>query len=131
MTTIADGITTLITPTVGNGAAASSRAAPGAASSWLDTKAAAPNNFDGGTVGVSVQNGSAPGVPGTILVQWSPDNGVTIYDVGGIAGDLIANSFYSASIDISPSMRYIRVIGFGNTTNAVTFGATYSGTTRS
>ncbi|WP_036170363.1 hypothetical protein [Massilia sp. 9096] len=103
-----------------------------AAAGWLDTKAAAPNNFDSGVVGLSITNGtSAPGVPGSIVVQWSPDNGSTVYDLAGYAGDVVAGSTYSWSVDIPPGARYIRVIGFGNTTNPVTFGATYSGTSRS
>lgn len=133
MSTVTDTSVTLILGTnTGNGAAGSTRASPGVASAWLDTKAAAPNNFDGGVVGLSIANGaSAPGAPASIVAQWSPDNGTTVYDLAGFAGDIVANSNYSWTADVSPAMRYVRVIGFGNTTNPVTFGATYSGTARS
>lgn len=82
-------------------------------------------------MGLSVTNGSsAPGVAGTLLVQWSPDNGTTVYDYWGMGGDTVASSSNSQTVWIDPGIRYIRVIGYGNTTNAVTFGATFSGVTR-
>lgn len=109
-----------------SGAAGSSKTAPGASSGWIDTGAA-----DGGDMGLSILNGaSAPGVPPTLLIQWSPDNGTTVYDYQPYGGDTVASSTNTTTVWIDPGLRYVRVIGYGNTTSAVTFGATFSGVTR-
>lgn len=111
--------------------AGSSKTTPGASSGWIDLGSGTAGAYDGGDMGLSVTNGaSAPGNPGTILIQWSPDNGTTIYDLWGMGGDTIASSVNSNTIWLDPAMRYVRVIGYGNTTSAVTFGATFSGVTR-
>lgn len=109
-----------------SGVAASTKTSPGASSGWIDLGV-----YDGGDMGLSVSNGTtAPSTVGTILIQWSPDNGTTIYDYWSMGGDLVNSSVNTASIYIDPAVRYVRVIGYGNQTNAVTFGATYSGVTR-
>lgn len=110
------------------GAAGSTKTAPGANSGWIDL--GAPTSYDGGDMGLSVTNGTAPGAAGSILIQWSPDNGVTIYDYWAMAGDLVTGSTNTATIWIDPGLRYVRVIGYGNTTNPVTFAASFSGVTR-
>ena len=114
-----------------SGAAGSSKASPGANSGWIDTGSNSANAADGGDMGLSITNGSsAPGVAPTILLQWSPDNGATVYDYQAFGGDTIASSINTTTVWVDPGMRYLRVIGYGNTTNAVTFGATFSGVTR-
>lgn len=108
------------------GAAGSTKAAPGASSGWKDLGV-----YDGGNIGLSITNGaSAPGAAPTILIQVSPDNGVTVYDYWAMGGDITASSVNTASPWLDPGFRYVRVIGYGNTTNAVTFGADFSGVTR-
>jgi hypothetical protein len=114
-----------------NGAAGSTKATAsagtsGANSGWKDFSA-----YDGGNIGLSITNGSsAPGVAPTILVQVSPDSGVTVYDYWAMGGDTTASSVNTATIWLDPGFRYGRVIGFGNTTNDVKFGADFSGVTR-
>lgn len=107
-------------------AAGSTKTSPGAVSSWLDLGV-----YDGGDMGLSITNGSsAPGVPCTVLIQWSPDNGTTVYDYWTMAGDINNSSVNSNTIWIDPGLRYVRVIGYGNTTNSVTVSAVFSGITR-
>lgn len=107
-------------------ALSSTKAAPNVSSGWIDLGA-----YDGGDMGLSVVNsGSAPTTAGSILIQWSPDNGTTIYDYQPMAGDTTASSINTATIWIDPGLRYVRVIGYGNVGNNVTFGATFSGVTR-
>jgi hypothetical protein len=114
-----------------SGAAGTSKASPGASSGWIDTGSGTSTAADGGDMGLSITNGSsAPGVAPTLLVQWSPDNGVTVYDYQYFGGDVNASSINTTTVWIDPAIRYVRVIGYGNTTNAVTFGATFSGVTR-
>lgn len=124
MTTVTKTPVTLLNAVAG--AAGSTKAAPGASSGWIDLGAA-----DGGDMGLSISNGaSAPGVAPTLQIQWSPDNGVTVYDYQPFGGDLVASSVNTATFWVDPGIRYVRVIGYGNTTNPVTFGATFSGVTR-
>lgn len=102
-----------------SGAAASTKAAPGAIGAWIDCR-----TYYGGELGYSITNGaSAPGVAGTLLFQMSPDNGVTVFDYYPIAGDTIASSVTSGALVLDRGVMYIRAIGYGNTTNAVTFAA--------
>ncbi len=123
MTTVTKTPVTLLNAV--SGAAGSTKVAPGATSGWIDLGAA-----DGGDMGLSITNGTAPGVAPTILIQWSPDNGTTVYDYWAMGGDVTASSVNTATAWIDPGIRYVRVIGFGNTTNPCTFGATFSGVTR-
>lgn len=114
-------------------ASAGTKGAPGAAGAWIDISA-----YDGGDVGLSVLNGATgPGVAGNILIQNSPDNGTTVYDYWGCSGDTANYSaatgagLVNPTIKIDPGLKYIRVIGFGHTVNPVSYGATFTGVTRS
>lgn len=113
-------------------ASAGTKGSPGAAGPWTDVSA-----FDGGDVGLAIQNGGAVGAAGNILIQTSPDNGATVFDYWGFAGDLAA---YAAStlagmttntIKIDPGVKYIRVIGYGHSNNPVSYTAVFTGVTRS
>lgn len=116
-----------------SGAAGSTKGSPGATSGWVDV-----NAYAGGDMLLSILNGaSAPGAAGSLTIQASTDNGTTVADYYTLTGDTNA---YSAStqaglttqtIKIDDGIRYLRVIGWGNTTNAVTYNATFSGVTRS
>jgi len=124
MTTVTKTLVPLLAAVAG--AAGSSKASPGANSGWKDL-----GTYDGGNIGLSITNGaSAPGVAPTILIQVSPDNGATVYDYQGMGGDVSANSVNTSTIWLDPGFRYARVIGYGNSANAVTFGADFSGVTR-
>lgn len=102
-----------------SGAAASTKTSPGATGSWIDVRA-----YYGGELGYSITNGgSAPGVAGTLLFQVSPDNGTTVFDYQAFGGDTTASSVNTGSILLDRGVMYIRAIGYGNTTNAVTFAA--------
>lgn len=125
MTTVTKTPVTFLAAVSGTATGPTTKTAPGANSGWIDI-----GTYDGGDMGLSVTNGTAPGVAGSILIQWSPDNGTTIYDYWGIGGDLVTGSINTTTIWVDPGVRYVRVIGYGNTTNPVTFGATFSGVTR-
>lgn len=103
-------------------AAGTTKASPGATGSWLDLTAA----YGGDLSWRLVNGGSAPGVAATLLVQASPDNGSTFYDYATVGGDIIASSDNSGTIWIDQGIQYVRVIVFGNTTNAVTGSASLS-----
>ena len=101
-----------------SGAAGSTRAAPGVTGGWVDVRA-----YYGGELGWGVKNGgSAPTVAGSLLIQTSPDNGTTVFDYHLVGGDTVANSDTTNSISLGKAM-YIRVLGYGNATNAVTYSA--------
>ena len=59
----------------------------------------------------------------TALIQVSPDNGTTVFDYYAVAGDLVASSVNTYAIQLDQGVMYMRVIGYGNTTNAVTVAA--------
>lgn len=109
------------------GAGGTTKAAPGADSGWVDV-----SGIDGGTIGLKITNGaSAPSPAGNLLIQQSPDNGVTAYDYyGPLTSDTVASSDTSATIDLDPGVKYVRVIGYGNGTNPVTYTATLTEVTR-
>jgi hypothetical protein len=131
MTTVTKTPQAILAPTPG--AAGTTKGTPGADSGWIDLGGA-----DGGDLMVSILNGaSAPGVGGTLLIQASAyANGASPADYQPLGGDTNAYSsstgagLTSATIWIDPGVRAIRVIGYGNTTNPVTFGAVFSGITR-
>lgn len=101
------------------GAAGSTKASPGATGAWIDARA-----YYGGELGYSITNGgSAPGVAGTLLFQVSPDNGTTVFDYYAVAGDTTAGSVTTGAIVLDRGVMYVRAIGYGNTTNSVTFAA--------
>lgn len=102
------------------GAAGSTKSAPGATGGWIDCR-----TYYGGELGYSIVNGaSAPGTAGTLLFQASPDNGVTVFDYQLIVGaDTVASSVTTGSIILDRGVMYVRAIGYGNTTNGVTYAA--------
>lgn len=101
-----------------SGAAGSTKASPGATGSAIDCRA-----YYGGELGFTITNGgSAPGVAGTLLFQASPD-GTTWYDYQSFGGDTTASSVTTGSIILDRGVMYVRAIGYGNTTNAVTYAA--------
>lgn len=107
----------VLAPTAG--AAASTKAAPGAIGAWIDCR-----TYYGGELGYSITNGaSAPGAAGTLLFQVSPDNGVTVFDYQLAGGDTVASSVTSGAIILDRGVMYVRAIGYGNTTNPVSFAA--------
>lgn len=101
------------------GAAASTKAAPGATGAWINV-----TGVYGGDLGYSITNGAAaPGVPMTLLFQTSPDNGTTIFDYFPVAGDIVASSVTTGTIWLDQGVMYVRAIAYGNTVNAVTAAA--------
>lgn len=99
--------------------AGSTKASPGATGSWI-----ACSGYYGGDIGISITNGaSAPGAALTALIQVSPDNGTTVFDYYPVAGDVAASSVNTYTIKLDQGIMYMRVIGYGNTTNAVTVAA--------
>ena len=101
-----------------SGAAGTTKASPGATGSAIDCRA-----YYGGELSYSITNGaSAPGVAGTLLFQASPD-GTTWYDYYAAAGDTVASSVNTGTIILDRGVMYVRAIGYGNTTNSVTFAA--------
>lgn len=122
MTISKSKLTTPIAYSAGNCAAASTKASPGVNSGWVDIR-----TYDGADVGWRIVNGgSAPGVAPTLVVQQSPDNGTTVYDYAQVGGDTTASSDNSGSIYVDRAVMYVRIIGYGNTTNAVGMGADIS-----
>lgn len=103
-------------------AAGSSKASPGATGSWLDLTGA----YGGDLSWRLINGGSAPGVAPTLTVQASPDNGTTVFDYASVGGDIIASSDNSGTIWIDQGIQYVRVIAYGNTTNAITASASLS-----
>lgn len=97
---------TATTPATGNGG-------------WKDVSAC-----NGGRIGVIVTNGaSAPGVALSYTVQVSDANdGTNITDLWTGAGDVASSSTgypVSALIPLPSEVKFVRVLAYGNTTNAV------------
>lgn len=102
-----------------NAAAGTSKASPGVNSGWIDMT----GKYGGDLSWRIVNGGSAPGVAPTLTVQASPDNGTTVYDYATVGGDTNSSSDNSGTLWLDQGMMYVRVIGYGNTTNAVGIGA--------
>jgi hypothetical protein len=86
---------------------------------WSDVSA-----FNGGRIGAIVTNGaSAPSAPLSFLIQLSDSNdGSNAVDLWLGAGDTVSSSTgfpVSALIPLPSEAKYVRVLAFGNTTNAV------------
>lgn len=113
-------------------ASAGTKGAPGAAGAWNDI-----STYDGGDIHLVIQNGGALGTAGNILIQSSPDNGTTITDYQLMTGDLVAyNSstlagLTTATIKTDPGVKYARVVGYGHSTNPVSYTAVFTGVVRS
>jgi hypothetical protein len=85
----------------------------------------------GGGLGWSIKNGaSAPTVAPTLMFQVSVDgtNG-SWRDYHTTGGDTVNNSENTGFIELSRGAFYIRVIVFGNATNAITIAAEVFGVT--
>ena len=97
--------------------AATTRAAP-VASSTIDTRTHA-----GGDLAIKITNGSsAPSVAATVVVQVSHD-GADWTDYHTFSGDTAPSSVTPSVPWIDQGIMYLRVIAFGNATNAVTVQA--------
>ena len=114
-----------ITYAATNAAAGSTKGTPGVSSGWKDLTGAYAADLSWRIV----NGASAPGIAPTLTIQVSPDSGATFYDYYTVGGDTAANSDNSGTIAIDPGIQYARVIGFGNTTNAVGIGADFSALT--
>jgi hypothetical protein len=80
-------------------------------------------SYYGGELTWRILNGaSAPGVALSLTFQISTD-GTTWRDYYTVAGDIVASSDYSGSIQLDRGVMYVRVIAYANTTNAVTAAA--------
>lgn len=83
---------------------------------WIDI-----SGYNGGVVGWSVTNGtSAPSTPLQFTVQFSSTNAApkAAFDRWSGGGDVVAGSITSGLIPIPPEAKYVRVLGYGNRTNA-------------
>lgn len=99
-------------------AAGSTFSSPGATSSAIDVR-----TYYGGDLTYKITNGaSAPGVALTLRFEASGD-GTRWYNYQTVAGDLTASSVNSNTITLDRGVMYVRVIAYGNTTNAVTVEA--------
>jgi len=103
-----------------------SKAAPVAAGlgSWVDVR-----GLNGGQLAWSVKNGSsAPGTPGQFTFQIGDGNDTlnvtNITDLWTGAGTLNASEESSSLVDLPNTASFVRMLCYGNTTNAVTFRGT-------
>ncbi|WP_288379831.1 hypothetical protein [uncultured Massilia sp.] len=106
----------------GTGAAGSTKAVPGVVGVWIDVTA-----YNGGLLGGRIKNNGAVGVGGTLTWQWSPDptaGAPKIYDLYEFGGGLAANSDITASVRLDKEIKFVRAIGWGNTTSTVDFEST-------
>ena len=79
--------------------------------------------YAGGEWGYKITNGaSAPGAACTIVLQTSHD-GTDWVDTFTTSGNTLSSGVLSGSIPMSPGVMFARVIGYGNTTNAVTISS--------
>lgn len=97
------------------------KAAPALTGPWVDIRA-----HNGGDIGISVKNGpSAPGIQGQFTVQVADDNaGTNVFDLGSAGGNTTANAEATHLWPVPSTASYIRILGYGNTTNDVTLKAT-------
>lgn len=99
-------------------AAGSTKASPGATGSSVNC-----TGYYGGELTWKITNGSsAPGAPAIITFQASHD-GSNWYDYYTIGSDTVSSSVNSGAIVLDRGVMYLRVIAYGNTTNAVTVDA--------
>ncbi|MFC5548191.1 hypothetical protein [Massilia aerilata] len=100
-------------------AAGGTKAAPaaGGTGGWVDVR-----TLNGGQLAWSVKNGSsAPTVQGQFTFQVSDDGANNITDLWTGGGDTVASSEQTGLIDLPATASYVRMLCYGNTTNAVTF----------
>lgn len=132
--TIAKTQQQVLAPTTVAAASAGTKGAPGAIGAnggWVDLGV-----HIGGTMMLTVQNGGAVATAGNIMIQQAVDiNGTRPVDVWGYAGDLLAynaatgDGLQTKSIPVEGGVRFARVIGWGHSTNPVTYSADFDGMT--
>lgn len=110
--------TVVILAATSNAASASTtKAAPGTTGAWIDVR-----SLNGGDIAWSVKNGaSAPSTAGQFMLQVSDDGVNNVTDLWGGAGDTTLNSDTTGLINLPNTASYVRMICWGNQTNAVTF----------
>lgn len=101
-------------------AAGGTKAAPssGGTGAWGDVR-----GLNGGKLAWLVQNGaSAPGVQGQFTLQVADDAaGTNATDLWTAGGDTVASSVSTGLVDLPHEASFVRMLCYGNTTNAVTF----------
>ena len=104
----------------GTGAAgATTKAAPAFTGAWIDVSA-----YNGGLLGGRIKNNGAVGAAGTLTWQWSPDptpGTPRIYDLWTFGGDTASTGDVTASVRLDKEVKFVRAIGYGNTTNSVLY----------
>jgi hypothetical protein len=102
--------------------AGGTKAAPNALGigAWIDVSA-----FNGGALGGRIRNtGGTLTAAGQMVWQWTPEASGTptkVYDLWGFGGGLAASEDVSVSIHLDKEISRVRVICYGNVSNAVTF----------
>lgn len=79
--------------------------------------------FYGGDITYKITNGASAPAAACVLTFQSSQDGTNWYDYYTVAGDTTANSVNSNTILLDRGIMYLRVIGYGNTTNPVTVEA--------
>lgn len=95
------------------------KSAPAVVGPWVDV-----TGYNGGLLGGRIKNNGAVGVAGNLMWQWTPDRDATtptIYDLWGFAGDTAAGSDATFSTRLDKEVKFVRVIGWGNTTSSVNY----------
>jgi hypothetical protein len=103
----------------GTGAAGTTKASPGVTGAWIDV-----TSVNGGVLGGRIKNNGAVGVAGTLLWQWSPDPTAgtpKIYDLWQFGGDLASGSDITVSTRLDKEIKFVRMLGYGNTTSSVLY----------
>jgi hypothetical protein len=92
--------------------------APAITGAWVDVR-----SFNGGVLAWSVKNSaSAPGVQGQFLIQAADtSDGANASDIWTGGGDTVASSEKTGMARLDAEVSYVRMLGWGNTTNHVTF----------
>lgn len=115
--------TQVVLPPTASTAGSTTKAAPSITGAWIDIRSS-----NGGQLGISVKNGSAPGVAGQFAVQIASDtSGADIYDLGNAGGNTALNGEVSFLWGVPAEASYVRVICWGNTVNDVTFKSHFFG----
>lgn len=79
--------------------------------------------YYGGELTYRITNSTAPTVACAITFQVSSDGTTGWTDYFTTAGDLVASSAYSGTVDLRAGVMWVRAIAYGNATNNVTVEA--------